>query len=157
MTIPVDRVEKEHTLGRCLYDCLIAQRFTRCFKTSWELFLLTSFETPQKMIKSFFVKRFMSTVIEALLFLVYLNDLPKAIEHKALPILFADDTSILITSANIIQMQRDSNIHFELLINGSNQIRVFRILTKPLLFNLLIKVYAPRAYKLNMKINKYSK
>jgi len=34
-----------------------------------------------------------------LLFLVYTNGLPRAIEHKALPIVFDDDTSILLTSA----------------------------------------------------------
>jgi hypothetical protein len=30
----------------------------------------------------------------------YINDLPKATNDKAIPILFADDTSILITSPN---------------------------------------------------------
>ena len=39
-----------------------------------------------------------------LLFLVYINYLPKAREHKAIPILYADDTIIVITSPN--------NIHF---------------------------------------------
>ena len=50
------------------------------------------------------------------LFLVYINDLPTAVEHKALPILFADDTSILLTSPNNTQMQSDFNIIFEQLI-----------------------------------------
>jgi Uma2 family endonuclease len=49
-----------------------------------------------------------------LLFLIYINDLPKAIKHKALPILFADDTSILLTSPNNIHMQNDLNTVFEL-------------------------------------------
>ena len=39
----------------------------------------------------------------------------KAIEHKALPILFTDDTSILLTSPNNTQMQSDFNIIFELI------------------------------------------
>ena len=50
------------------------------------------------------------------LFQVYINDLPRAIEHKALPILFADDTSILLTSPNNTQMKSDFNIIFEQLI-----------------------------------------
>jgi len=56
------------------------------------------------------------SILGPLLFLVYTNDLPKAIEHKAFPILFADDTSILLTSPNNIEMQSDSNIVFEELI-----------------------------------------
>ena len=40
---------------------------------------------------------------------VYINDLPKAVEHKALTVLFADDTGILVASPNNIQMQRDLN------------------------------------------------
>jgi hypothetical protein len=34
------------------------------------------------------------SILGTLLFLVYINDLSKAIEHKAIPILFADNTSI---------------------------------------------------------------
>jgi len=44
------------------------------------------------------------SILGPLLFLIYINDLPKAIEHKALPILFADNTSISLTSLNNIQM-----------------------------------------------------
>jgi len=53
------------------------------------------------------------SILGPLLFLVYINDLPKAVERKALPILFADDTSILLTSRNNIQMQSDLNFVFE--------------------------------------------
>jgi len=43
---------------------------------------------------------------------VYINDLPKAIEHKVIPIFVADDTSILIISPNNIQFQSDLNVVF---------------------------------------------
>jgi len=52
------------------------------------------------------------SLLGLLLFLLYINDLPKAIKHKALPILFADDTSILITSPNNNQLQSDLNTVF---------------------------------------------
>ena len=42
------------------------------------------------------------SILGPLLFLVYSNGLPKAVESKALPILFADYTGILLTSPNNI-------------------------------------------------------
>jgi len=53
------------------------------------------------------------SILGPLFFLIYINDIPKAVERKALPILFADDTSILLTSPNNIQMQSDINLGFE--------------------------------------------
>jgi len=47
------------------------------------------------------------SILGPILFLVYMNDLPRTVEHKALPITFADDTSILLTSLNNFQMQTD--------------------------------------------------
>jgi hypothetical protein len=52
------------------------------------------------------------SILGPLLFLLYINDLPKATAGKATCILVADDTSILITSPNISQFQNDSNIAF---------------------------------------------
>ena len=40
------------------------------------------------------------SVLGALLFLVYANDLPKTINDKTVPILFSDDTRIIVKSAN---------------------------------------------------------
>jgi hypothetical protein len=47
-----------------------------------------------------------------LLLLVYINDLPKAIEHKAIPILYIDDISILIITPKNIHFQNELNIDF---------------------------------------------
>jgi hypothetical protein len=40
------------------------------------------------------------SILGRLLVLPYISDLPKVIGIKAIPILFADDTSVLITSPN---------------------------------------------------------
>ena len=53
------------------------------------------------------------SILGPLLFLVYIIDSPKAVEHKARPILFADNTSILLTSPNNIQRQSEFDIVFE--------------------------------------------
>ena len=45
------------------------------------------------------------SILGPLLLLFYINDLPKAINNKSVPILFADDTSILITSPNKNHLQ----------------------------------------------------
>jgi hypothetical protein len=46
------------------------------------------------------------------LFVLYISDLPNAIILKATPVLFADDTSILITSQNVYKFQNDLNTAF---------------------------------------------
>ena len=56
------------------------------------------------------------SILGPLLFLVYFNGLLKDIDYKALPILFVDDTSILLTNPNNIQTHSELNIAFEQLI-----------------------------------------
>lgn len=46
------------------------------------------------------------------LFLLYINDLPHALLDKATPILFADDTSLIITGKNTSSFQEDINVIF---------------------------------------------
>jgi hypothetical protein len=41
------------------------------------------------------------SILGLLLFLIYINDLPKTVNNKSIPILFVDNTSILVKSPNI--------------------------------------------------------
>jgi hypothetical protein len=45
-----------------------------------------------------------------LLFLIYINDLPKVAEPAAIPIMFADNTSIIMKSDNSVHLQSELNI-----------------------------------------------
>ena len=89
-----------------------------------------------------------------LLFLLYINDLPLSVKHKALPILFADNTSILKTSPSSNQLQSDLNIVFAWLNKWLTSNLLFFNFDKPILFDLIMQVNAPQLQKLNMKMNK---
>ena len=52
------------------------------------------------------------TVLGPLLFLLYIKDLPNAVIHNATPVLFADDTSIIITGRDPHKPQDDLNTTF---------------------------------------------
>jgi hypothetical protein len=47
------------------------------------------------------------SVLGPLLFLIHINDLPKVVNKKAIPILFADDTSILVKGYNSKDFQNN--------------------------------------------------
>jgi hypothetical protein len=52
-----------------------------------------------------------------LLFLLYINDLPRTINNKTIPILFADYTSILVTTPN----KNDFQINIHAALNCINE------------------------------------
>jgi len=51
------------------------------------------------------------SVLDPHLFL-YINDLPNALTHNATPVLFADDTSIIISGQNVLRFQEELNATF---------------------------------------------
>jgi hypothetical protein len=57
------------------------------------------------------------SILGPLLFLFYINDLPKAIDDKSIPILCADDTSVLITSPN----KNDFQLNLTTAFNSMNE------------------------------------
>jgi hypothetical protein len=53
------------------------------------------------------------SILGPLLFLLYINDLPKIINDKAIPILFADDTSLLVASSSYRALYIHTNTVFK--------------------------------------------
>ena len=49
------------------------------------------------------------SILGPLFFLLYTNDLPKAISDLSTPILFADNTSLIISKPNSSQLEKDIN------------------------------------------------
>jgi hypothetical protein len=50
------------------------------------------------------------SILGPLLFLVYINDLPLRINSLAEPILFADDTNVIISNRNFIEFSTTANL-----------------------------------------------
>jgi len=53
------------------------------------------------------------SILGPTLFLLYINDLPAVINKKAIPVLFADDTSILCIHHNLMEYHVDIETVFE--------------------------------------------
>jgi hypothetical protein len=53
------------------------------------------------------------SILGPLLFLMYINDLPRVVDENTNMILFADDTSILITGSNKMDLEENINHTFQ--------------------------------------------
>jgi hypothetical protein len=54
------------------------------------------------------------SILGPMLFLFYINDLPRLVKSKALPILFEDDTSFIISNSISMKMDQDVNVVLEI-------------------------------------------
>ena len=61
------------------------------------------------------------SILGPLLFLIFINDLPKFVNDKSVPILFADDTSILLSPSNPTDFSNNINTVFKILNNWFKQ------------------------------------
>jgi hypothetical protein len=95
------------------------------------------------------------TILGPLLCLVYINDIPKAIGNKAVPIIFVEDISILIKSPSNIQFQNYLNIVLGQLNKWFKANLLSLNFNKAYLIKFINKVHVLLTYKLRMKINKF--
>jgi hypothetical protein len=61
------------------------------------------------------------SVLGPLLFILFINDLPKILEANSLPILFADDTSVVISHTNPVKFKNQINEVYGILKDWFNK------------------------------------
>jgi hypothetical protein len=90
-----------------------------------------------------------------LLFLLYVNDLPNAIFDISNPVLYADDTSLIITNSDIKMSEKDINTVILRLNRWFHSNLLLLNLGKIISFNFQLKTLMQQTCTYHMKINKY--
>ena len=93
------------------------------------------------------------SVLGPLLFLLYINDLPRAIIPNATPLLFADDTSIIITNENAQELQIDLNTCFHKLTEWFQQNSLSLNISKSYFMNFTSKNLNAQDININYENN----
>ena len=90
--------ELYHSYLKVTYQRVLIYNMTHHYRTlsNWELI---THKVPQ------------GSILGPLLFLLYMIDLPQIINNISTPILFADDTSILLTHPNTTEFNSDTHKH----------------------------------------------
>jgi len=79
-------------------------------------------------------------ILGPLFFLICINDLPNIIADPSKPILFADNTSIIITNPSPSKFKEDINNIIDN-VNGSEVTLYHKIWIKPTFYNLGLKLF----------------
>ena len=103
------------------------------------------------------------SVLDPLLFLIYINDISLSISRLANPILFADDTSIIMSNTNPEEFKNNINsvmtetinwFHSNFLTLNLNKIHFMQFLTKKQ-NEKKIQIIAPNSIKTNINSTKF--
>ena len=99
-------------INNVLYKSCLQDRYqsVSTFNKNTKEFILSNLEKVKHDVPQ-------DSIIGPLLFLIYINDLQALINDKSTPVLFADDTSILITHLDFTGFKNNINMVLETLNN----------------------------------------